>query len=220
MLLDAICSAKDRENILMVATDGVFSREKLTLPKPRDTGTFDVVDEHGKKTGKALGSWELAENKDGSNPLGNGIFLVRPGIYFFLKPSDQSLKGIKSRGIAKRMLLENTERIQESWKRYKWHKDIIIPGTRFVGAKSAISKAPDGTITRGENYGEWCPWPMTLGFQPEPKRQAIVGRGRLVAWEMAIGESTAYDRAVVSQSAQVLRETAEIIEEQPDAGSW
>ena len=68
--------------MLMVATDGVYTRERIVTPLPRDTGTFGVP--------KPLGGWEEKE-------CPNGIFACRPGIYFALGEHDED-KLITARG--------------------------------------------------------------------------------------------------------------------------
>src|SRR5207247_70056 len=64
-LLEAF-NVKDRWQILMLATDGVWSSSPLSLPTPLDTGTSN--------SGKPLGGWE-------SKTFPHGVFAVRPGIY-------------------------------------------------------------------------------------------------------------------------------------------
>ena len=92
-------------DVLMFATDGVWSRKKLDLPKPQDTGTdIDVAskDEEGKPVTihKPLGGWETKEFK-------KGVFCVRPGIYFPLSPTPEEIEKVRARGLGRRVLYES-----------------------------------------------------------------------------------------------------------------
>src|SRR6185436_17880224 len=92
----------DPWDILMFATDGIFSRVPLTLPEPKDTGTIN--------TGKPLGSWEHKEFR-------SGVFCVRPGIYFPMNPTESQLKEVRARGLGKKVLYEQWPRIIEQYEK-------------------------------------------------------------------------------------------------------
>jgi hypothetical protein len=48
-ILNAMGKHADLDNLLMIATDGIASRERLQLDIPRNTGTFDCIDDKGEK---------------------------------------------------------------------------------------------------------------------------------------------------------------------------
>ena len=81
---------KDRRNMLMTATDGIYTREKLVTPVPLDTGTFHAKNEKGEL--KPLGAWE-------EKYVPQGVFVARPGIYFPRNPTAAELKEVRGRGL-------------------------------------------------------------------------------------------------------------------------
>jgi hypothetical protein len=201
-LIDAIASAKDRWNVLMLATDGVWTREPLVLPKPRDTGTDS--------TGKPLGGWE-------EKRFDRGVFCVRPGIYFPINPTEEQLKEVRARGLGKKTLYQEWPKIVEAWERdgpdAKVELDDII---RFVGAKSGVRQVrSSGEAKRSPDYGEWIPFPMKVSFNPLPKRRRVLGQ-RLECWQDVGWESHPYDAAVESPEAKALKLFTEMVLEQPD----
>jgi len=104
----------------MLATDGVWSRERLALPSPRDTGTGDLS--------KPLGGWE-------EKSFPEGVFAVRPGIYFPLAPTEEALKEVRARGLGKKVLYEQWPRIVDALE-------------RRVGGELALGSVVPGTILR------------------------------------------------------------------------
>lgn len=154
-LLELLSLHKNRANCLMMATDGIYSRELLVTPKARDTGTdIEVIERKtGKKVRKPLGGWEhkridWPKDDDGKSvipdgqPLARGVFVARPGIYFPLYPSDKEIKVIRARGVGKASLLANWQIIVDSWKRYGTSKTVPVANiSRFCGAKTSITRS-------------------------------------------------------------------------------
>ncbi len=200
-LLEAVYAAKDTRNVLMLATDGVWTRDRLSLPLPLDTGTAN--------TGKPLGGWE-------EKTFESGVFAVRPGIYFPLNPTETQLKEVRARGLGKRTLYEQWPKIVEAWE--KGDEFIDLDGmTRFVGMKSALTMSAKG-VKRSPQYGEWIPHAITVNFDPAPKRAEIRGQ-YLTPHQYFDWESEPYDKAVASPEALMLALQLLQLEEQPN-GDW
>lgn len=144
----ALASSDDK--ILMVATDGIVSKERLPLePKldfepqkalkdyrdkfiiPRDTGTSDLA--------KPLGGWE--EKK-----IETALFAVRPGIFFPLPCADSAISALRARGLGRKAVYENWSRIVDAWQAKLPSctvgdgKDGKPPNRRFRGAKTSITR--------------------------------------------------------------------------------
>jgi len=146
--LEAILVAKDPWNILGVATDGVFATEVLDLPKPIDTGTSDLE--------KPLGAW-------GKDVYPNGVFFVKPGMYFELadhqgagyhafegekkskctvcgEEADRHPSLMRARGVGRTELTTTALRLIrafQDWNRVSELK-ITVKSRRFFGAKSSV----------------------------------------------------------------------------------
>lgn len=203
-LLVAMAHASNLDAILMVATDGMWSTERLDLPKPRDTGTYDVRDKDGKL--KPLGGWE-------EKIFERGVFAVRPGIYFPLEPTDKELEQVRARGLGRRVVYEQWRKIVAAFDHGQ--PEVKLGGVqRFVGAKTGFSLR-NGQPVRRKQYGEWIVQDIKCGFSARPKR--IRKRGdRLDPWPYVEVDSIPYDRALSDDGAElVVAET--IAEEQPNA---
>lgn len=160
-VLDFMGMHKDRANMLMVATDGLYSLEDLTPPAPKDTGTSDVyVCEVHKKTCtecppsewtyKPLGGWE-------KNSIRKGVFIAQPGVYFPWDPTQKEIKTVRGRGVGKGAVLSNWRRIVDAYEKHgATMPDPENPGkrvpttvhianvSRFCGAKTSVSVAHVG----------------------------------------------------------------------------
>lgn len=228
-------------NMLMVATDGIYSREKLDCPKPRDTGTDT---EHK----KPLGGWERKLVK-------GGMFAARPGIYFPLDVSAEDLKSIRARGVGRGVMLENRDKMVNAWRSGKEEvriKDV----SRFHGAKSSVTIARDplneedyiykraplfddegkpviDSLTGKERtrYGQWTKRPIVLTFNPLPKREAINSDGTLKIrsfpqdmtskpYERSVMTPEAVAKLLTSIDAYSLWMAQEEAIEQPDGGDF
>jgi hypothetical protein len=141
-ILDLMHS-RNRSDVLAIATDGIYAKRKLRPDRPIDTGTFDLS--------KPLGGWEEKEYPD-------GMFFVKPGIYFPLK-TDLEPEHLRARGIGRKTLLDNRQRIIEAYER--GDKIIKLPNVdRFHGLKTCISR----TRKRSPRFGEWQANPIKLSF--------------------------------------------------------
>lgn len=212
-ILEAMALHKDLNNLLMIATDGIASRERLQMPIPRNTGTFDCVDEKGQPANKPLGGWEEKE-------LTKGLFLARPGIYFPLNPTPKEIMKVRARGIGRASVYEQWQTIVQAYEAglSKVHvKDL----SRFIGAKSAIGRAGEPgnyRYRRSPDYGRWIMRPVQMSFSPLPKRSVIEKDGQRLRLRRVKGESAPYHKGVISREAEDLRKLAEELEEQPDGG--
>lgn len=219
---------KEWRNLLMVATDGIFSRENLPSPAPIPTGTGMLVDcgckkeciHPNKKVAKPLGGWE-------SKDIPNGMFLARPGIYFPLNPTKEQLGEIKGRGVGKKIVFDNWDRIAKSWAEHRDTKVVEVANvTRFCGAKTSISFSKAGfnraAHTDGihPHYGQWVQRKVDMGFNPLPKRQCINKDGvtlKLQSYSKKL-MSTPYDAALGGSNPEaiMLKAATQEMMEQPD----
>lgn len=205
-LLDMIALCKDRRNVLMCATDGILVAERLTPPKPWDTGTFDLVNNKGQNV--PLGGWE-------EKTLDKGVCLLRPGVYFPNAPTPDQLKEVRARGLGRSTMTQHFKSAQKAVD--KGVDSITFPSVqRFIGAVSGIYLTPSGEYLRSPNYGEWVDRETKLSFSPLPKRELGIG-GVLLTRNFRSQESHPYDPALVSPDAEQLqRETIELLE-QPES---
>lgn len=148
-VLTAIRSAPSSSDIIAVATDGIYSRVPLSLPKPLDTGTFDLP--------KPLGGWEETVSDE-------GMLFVKPGIYLSLG-SDKVL--VKARGIGRRALAADREAIIDAFRRGE--REWTIEVERFGGAKSCVT--PRG---KRPGYGQWSKMAIHIAFEC-PNRTETMG---------------------------------------------
>lgn len=194
---------EDPSNLLMFATDGIQTREKIVTPAPLDTGTAE--------TGKPLGGWEY-------KLVPQGVFYARPGIYFPLNPTGDDIDSVRARGIGKGALLENWQQVIKTWETQGIGSKVQLSTLmRFCGAKTSISVRDQNNFRRSLDYGEWTPRPTDMTFDPMPKRERIAAGGRLVVRRIdQKRESIPYTRALRSIDAQALRILQTIQEEQPD----
>jgi len=197
-LLQAL-TLTDPQNILMFATDSVTSTVPLTFPKPVDTGTFDLA--------KPLGSWE-------SSRFEQGIFAVRPGVFFPMNPTEDQIKQVRARGLGKKILYQKWRDIVDAY--HKHEEGVTISGgIRFIGALSGVREVAGGYV-RDANYGEWIDWPIKIGFSPKPKRRDVTEDGRLLPWEYLNWESEPYKASTLSAEALMLQMMMSVLQEQPD----
>lgn len=215
-LLECFSRVSDRWDILMFATDGIWSRIRLDMPKAKDTGTdIDVIEQgSGKVVRKPLGGWE-------EKILDRGAFLLRPGIYFPLEPTPDDIKEVKARGISKSVLLEAADDIVRHWNEVGWTKPYVIGKEyrRFVGMKSGVHAGPGGKPVRSADYGEWVKYPIEASFNPLPKRVSINKTDfRLLPWLEVEGQSNPYSKAKSDNSPEAVAiKTVEMYAaEQPD----
>lgn len=165
-LLGALGMHTDWANLLMFATDGICTRERLSLPRPRETGTGDLT--------KPLGVWE-------EKVLEQGVFFARPGIYFGLNPTAEHVSYIRGRGVGRGVILEYQQKIVDAFK--SGEPGVHVKNlSRFIGAKHAISRGGvpgNRRYRRSPLYGRWVKRPVDMSFDPMPKRTRILEGGRL-----------------------------------------
>jgi hypothetical protein len=231
-VLTSMATHHNLDNLLMVATDGIATLEKITLPKPFDTGTNwlpcptpdpkdvaespEVFCNNGNQwlVNKPLGGWEEKIVK-------NGMFLARPGIYFPLEPTKADIKRIRARGLGRAAVWDNWQKIIEAYT--SGQPGIQIENlSLFRGIKTSITRSgKPGSFTykRSDDYGRWISRPINMTFSPLPKREAKIGEGgRLTLRKLDGLESAPYNKGVLSPEAQILLQQSVEENEQPDGG--
>ncbi len=211
-LLELMGMHENRADVLMMATDGLLTRDKAILPPvPLDTGTG--------ATGKPLGGWER-------KPADKGMFIARPGIYFPLDPSEDELAQVRARGVGRGVVLRHWRTIIDAW-----NKDgvdgiaRVDKVSRFCGGKTCTSLVR-GKYKRanGKNnlpaYGQWISREVGMGFDPLPKRERVNRDGLTLELRKFSRdlESLPYDRAMALKSTENQELKAATLEamEQPD----
>lgn len=225
-VLEMLGLHRDWDNLLGVATDGIFTLEEIQAPAPRETGTGN--------SGKPLGGWEQKE-------YAGGVFFARPGIYFPLNPTKSDLDTIRARGVGKGVLFENWSRIVDVWAKDGAKGTVKLANvSRFCGAKTSTSRArkpgitwkdsspesPDSYVYKRANhseraYGQWIVMPIEMTFDPMPKRERVEADNvslRIRRFPKSL-ESEPYRKAkhAFSSDSLALRSFADIMIEQPDA---
>lgn len=210
-ILEMLGRHKDWRNLLMIATDGIYTREKIDVPKPKETGANDCA--------KPLGGWEESTQE-------KGIFIARPGILFPLNPTEEEIKKVRARGLGRGVLFDNWKRIVDSWNENGATKDIESTVIRFMGAKTAIHRTihEDGeNYFRSKNYGRWIEQKVKLSLSPLPKRDVMLDDGTLTLRSFPGQFSHPYTRALYNPdlAPEVLDIDQSLvysthIEEQPD----
>lgn len=213
-LLDAIHSAPSPANVLMLATDGVWSDVPLRLGNARETGTSH--------TPKPLGGWDV-------KVYPRGVFAARPGIYFPLNPTEDDLQKVRARGLGRRVLYEQHRVVQSAFGTGQNSvylgaafsdartRDLYAATQRFIGAKTGLSFAPKSGVKRSPDYGEWVDWPTEVSFDPRPKRESVNADGTLNCWGYFDAPSLPYENALRDPESALLELAALIAEEQPNA---
>lgn len=203
MLLDAIRACKDPASMLMVATDGIYCLERLELPKPWDTGTYDLA--------KPLGGWE-------EKGYPGGIVAARPGVYFPRNPTDDQLNELRARGIGKGVMAKYWGAVTDAL--LERRDGVDFPSVqRFVGVVSGVYQTPRGEYLRSDDYGEWVERPIKLSFGARPKRDDGPWKGKyrvLLTRSFAGEESAPYDPALESPEARDAELMTRELLEQPD----
>lgn len=216
-LLRSLEHVREPWDVLGFATDAVFSKVPLDLPTPKDTGTAVCHDPDGKEVRKPLGGWERKIHK-------RGMFLMRPGVYFPLEPTEKDLESklIKARGMSGRVLLKNAEKILAHWKKYGTTEPVTVEGLRrFVGLASGVTKYGDRPAVESESYGEWVDYPTDVSLAPRPKRFGVAsaasspgGAQRLQAWPRMPGESSPYKKGNCDAEAKAEEEAKRFLVDQ------
>lgn len=215
-LLEMLGLIQDRSSVLMMATDGIVSRERIVSPIPKNTNTWE--------TKKPLGGWE-------EKLTNKGMFFARPGIYFPLSPTDKEIGQVRARGVGRSVVLKQWDGIISAYEKMTRdelsHKTVpIMEVSRFCGAKSSISqsgKPGNYFYKRSDNYGQWITRTVDMSFDPMPKRKGIGDKlFRQDARALTIRripltlESAAYERALPKEIVDLKILEIETLE-QPDA---
>lgn len=196
-LLKGLAAHEKWSDVLMMATDGMWSLKDTPMPKPEETGTdIEVIeDKTGKRIRKPLGGWE-------HDTFPNGVFMARPGIYFPLgmgelasveenETDDVKLKDLKARGIGIRTLYLHRNPLMAHYEKTKGKEPYIIGDAepleviktrvapqgveRFCGLKSGILRGinkEDGkeVYRKRSVYGLWTLQDRKVDFKALPKR--------------------------------------------------
>ena len=238
-LLGMLELVKDWSSILMMATDGIVSTERIRAPYPHDTGTYTAHKPEKPTEFLPLGGWE-------EKAVPQGMFFARPGIYFPLRPTKKQLSTVRGRGVGRKAILDNWKTIVQRYHAMDAEElaTAVVPiseVSRFCGAKSSISmsydrdgnprytradgREPDGTRRAdiSPSYGQWIVRPVEMTFDPRPKREefgdvCFDGGARALTLRTfpRFMRSLAYDRAR-SEDALELGEATAMMLEQPDA---
>lgn len=228
--LDAIRLAKNRWSVLAVATDGIFTTEKITLPKPRNTGTFDLA--------KPLGAWGVQTHD-------NGVFFVKPGMYY-----DDGASLMRARGIGRLELGKNARALARKFANWDRRSPLTLRviSRRFYGARSSVLMyshcdsckthwagaglcpscrrvaARDVTWMQladggGPAYGRWAERRIDIEFDTFPKREHVrLGGtyGRLRVRDCSGGASTPYSPGETTPEGLQARAATDEGLEEPD----
>jgi len=184
-LLALLIAHTDRANVLALATDGLYSLEKTTLPLPP-------------LQPDSLGSWESDTPKD--------MVFVRPGIYW---ADDDST--IRARGLG-RKLFDPKGKDDVTAARIRAQREAVLDAIAaddkrvtvgeselFGGARACIYKLRNGTVKRSKYYGQWHNIPAKVSLNPAPKRTPNWGLHMLPGIE-----SAPYSKAPKSDEVKVM----------------
>jgi hypothetical protein len=219
-LLELMAMHKDMHNIVMVATDGLYSTEEFNTPEPINTGTGpDILrDDDGNVVNKPLGGWE-------TSPLENGMFICRPGIYFKLE--DPKAKKVRSRGINAKDLISKREEVMRHFEQYNGEEPFVFHVTRFYGMKTAVQRkmiglefgVSDGDCLymRRDYYGKWGKSDQIMSFSPLPKRNKDFSLRGLPDIDFSY-ESEVYSKFKADRQDEIrsLQDFSDMLDEQPN----
>lgn len=185
-LLTLLAKHVDRRNVLALATDGLYSTERVAIPA--DPLSPDT-----------LGAWE-SKGPD-------TITLVRPGIYW-----SESPKVARARGLSRKLVSIDTKDEKRKARvmaqraavldAIESDDESVEVGTSelFGGARAGVYRLRNGEVKRSRHYGEWREIPAKVSLDPGPKRRPDWGLHMLPNVE-----SIAYTRAKLSDDARVLK---------------
>lgn len=204
---------EDIDNILAIATDGLYSLEDVKGPAPRFTGT--------EETGKPLGGWETEHYPE-------GMFFARPGIYFPLDASEDKLKKIRGRGLGKKTVFEHKDRIIREYEKFGIDHSVVIGNvSRFCGAKTSISRSGrPGSYTykrayalpgmNKRSYGQWIGQRIEMSFNQMPKRVGLNPDGVSLKPRVVNTPSEPYGKSLGREMIRLMAMKMQA-DEQPDA---
>jgi hypothetical protein len=150
-VLDLMLRHKRLDNVLMIATDGLFSTEQHDADK--------VTDLSGKVYGNAvLGGWEREDH--------GSMTIIKAGMYWL---GDSKLR---ARGIGRDSL--NAAKAILGGALVGGSEEVELAGrVVFGGAKSCVLASSNGVdVWRRDQYGQWFTMPTHVSLRPGPKRAA------------------------------------------------
>lgn len=169
-LADAALQRDGGRDVLMLATDGVFTRSPIDLP-----------------TGKRLGEWELTEH--------SGIFIVQSGVYFL--PGEDKSKATKTRGVPQSKVIASEDAFRQVWNRYLTDGSldpVPVHLRNFIGLRLAVARNSFRTA------GQWVPQTKHISFDWSSKRAKPSRSGSAIVTDMIPGTpslvSVPYDRII------------------------
>jgi DNA polymerase family B len=155
-LLRLMSAHESLDEVLALATDGIYSQVKPKLPPlPLAPDT--------------LGSWE--EKTHG------GMLFVRPGVYW----GDNV---VRARGIGRKTFQTHYKNALEAIDNGDDEAKLGTVSI-FHGAKTSVYLTPGGQYRRSPRYGEWCERPVRVTLAPAPKRANAFALWRLPGIESA-----------------------------------
>lgn len=170
-LADAALRNDLGRSVLMLATDGVFTRAPIQLP-----------------IGGRLGEWDLKEH--------DGMFIVQSGVYFL--PGEDKTKATKTRGVPQSKVIASEQEFRQAWNRYLAGGSldpVPVHLRNFIGLRLAIARNSFATTA-----GQWVPQTKTISFDWSSKRAKPSRVGNAVVTEMIPGSSNLisvpYDRII------------------------
>lgn len=143
-LLRAMLAHSSLEQVVAVATDGIYSLEEAEL-------------EPSRLAPETLGSWE-------SEYHGAMVF-ARPGIYW-----SEDDPTVRARGLGRKKLSEQRETLGAAIARGETGVVELGTSRMFGGARACVYRTKSGEVKRSKHYGEWHDVPARLSLSPAPKR--------------------------------------------------
>lgn len=187
-LVDAALTVRLGADVLMLATDGLFT----TTPIP------------GLSLGADLGQWEMSEHDD--------IFIVQSGVYFL------GDKAPKTRGIPQSRVIEHADDFRRVWDRYMESgrledlDSVSVSLHSFVGIRLALAR------NKPQLAGQWVDNPKQIRFDWTTKRTDPTRVGHSIVTMPLEGSrdrtSIPYSRVIGGMNAKLQLDLAD----QPDWG--
>lgn len=141
-ILGAMSRASSLDTVLMLATDAIYSTERLDLPE-----------------GPELGQWEIQS-------VGAGGILIQPGLYHFPDVETGEAK-FKSRGINKQDAVDNIGLFYDEWARHGAAGRVTLQlRPRFIGIRTGLHRGKLAEVSWRWTEAET----RDISFDPVKKR--------------------------------------------------
>jgi hypothetical protein len=170
--------------VLMLATDGVFSRAPIDL-----------------RTSERLGDWDLKVHES--------MFTVQSGVYFL--PGEDRSKLTKTRGIPQSKVIASEDQFRQVWSDYLAGgslEAVPVHLRNFIGLRLAIARNAFDTA------GQWVPQKKSISFDWSSKRAKPSRVGTAIVTQMIPGSpaltSVPYDRIIGGIRARERLEFADV----------